>query len=316
MINVSMFFNPDYFQLNIVLQSIISGLSNGVLYAFLALALVFVYKTSAQLNFAQGEMAMLGAFLVFQISILFGVNIWLAIPMAMLVMFVVGAASWRFLLRPVVSRGGYAPLIVLLGIFLLINAGVAVIWGTNIRPGVTPLPNGLSDQIQFIGGVPDVHLTYAAIGGMVLLLATFFLLEVWLRRTRMGLAYRAATSNPDSAEYLGIDRNKLLMIGWGISAAIGVLVGILFSQQSGLLHSNLMINGLLFGFAAAALGGFDSLPGAIAGGLIVGLLEATIPSAITFIGPGLNVAVALLVIFLVLVFRPSGLFGSAKVVRP
>lgn len=316
MINISMFFNPDYFQLNIVLQSIISGLSNGVLYAFLALALVFVYKTSAQLNFAQGEMAMLGAFLVFQISNFLGVNIWLAIPMAMVVMFAVGAASWRFLLRPVVSRGGYAPLIVLLGIFLLINAGAAVIWGTNIRPGVKPLPNGLSDQIQFIGGVPDVHLTYAAIGGMALLLTTFLLLELWLRRTRMGLAYRAATSNPDSAEYLGIDRHKLLMIGWGISAAIGVFVGILFSQQSGLLHSNLMVNGLLFGFAAAALGGFDSLSGAIAGGLIVGLLEATIPSAITFIGPGLNVAVALMVIFLVLVFRPSGLFGSAKVVRP
>ncbi|MEO8330103.1 MAG: hypothetical protein ABI586_08870, partial [Candidatus Nanopelagicales bacterium] len=77
MIIVPMFFNPDYFQLNIVLQSIISGLSNGVLYAFLALALVFVYKTSAQLNFAQGEMAMLGAFLVFQISTFFGVSVWL-----------------------------------------------------------------------------------------------------------------------------------------------------------------------------------------------------------------------------------------------
>lgn len=311
-----LFLNPDYFQVNTLLQSLINGLSNGVLYAFLALALVFVYKTSAQLNFAQGEMAMLGAFLVLTFSGSLGINVWLAVPLAMAVMFLIGAASWKFLLRPVVRRGGYAPLIVLLGIFLLLNAGAATIWGTSPGEGVAPLPNGLGDKVQLLGGVPDVHITFAAIGGMLMLLAAYTLLELWLRKTRMGLGYRAAISNPESAEYLGIDRNRILSVGWGISAAIGVLVGILFSQQSGLMHNNLMLNGLIFGFAAAALGGFDSLLGAIVGGMVIGLLEATVPNAITFIGPGLNVVVAMLVIFLVLVFKPSGLFGSAKVVRP
>lgn len=313
---VPLFLNEDYFQTNIILQSIINGLSNGILYGFLALALVFIYKTSAQLNFAQGEMAMIGAFLVFQTSVLLGIDIWWAVPIAMAVMFLVGAASWRYLLRPVVKRGGYAPLVVMLAIFLFLNASGAVAWGTSPREGLDPLPSGLNDKIQLIGGVPDVHITLAALGGMAILAATYFLLELWLRKTRMGLGYRAVTSNPESAEYLGINRNNLLTMGWGISAAIGVLVGMLFSQQSGLLHNNLMLNALIFAFAAAALGGFDSLHGAIVGGLIVGLLEATIPSAITWIGPGLNVAVALLMLFLVLVFKPSGLFGSRKVVRP
>ena len=268
MTHLPMFLNDDYFQTNIILQSIVNGLSNGLLYAFLALALVFVYKTSAQLNFAQGEMAMIGAFLVFQISLSLGINLWLAVPIAMGAMFLVGAVSWRYLLRPVVSRGGYAPLIVLLAIFLFLNAGGSVLWGTSPREGVAPLPSGLDAQLQVVGGVPDVHITFAALGGMAIMLTTYVLLELWLRKTRMGLGYRAVTSNPESAEYLGINRNTLLTIGWGISAAISVLVGILFSQQSGLLHSNLMLNGLLFGFAAAALGGFDSLHGAIFGGLI------------------------------------------------
>lgn len=316
MTSFAMLFNEGYFQTNIVLQSLINGLSNGVLYAFLALALVFIYKTSGQLNFAQGEMAMLGAFLVLPGMQMLGVSIWVAVPVAMVVMFLVGAATWRVLLRPVVNRGGYAPLIILLAVFLFLNAGAAVLWGTSNREGLKLLPSGLGDQIQLVGGVPDVHVRYAAIGGMAIMLATYFLLELWLRKTRMGLGYRAVTSNPQSAEYLGINRNTLLTIGWGISAAISVLVGVLFTQQSGLLHHNLMLNGLLFGFAAAALGGFDSLHGAIIGGLLVGLLEATVPSAISWLGPELNVAVALLVIFLVLVFKPSGLFGSAKVVRP
>lgn len=313
---VPLFLNEDYFQTNIILQSIINGLSNGILYGFLALALVFIYKTSAQLNFAQGEMAMIGAFFVYQVSVMLGINVWLAVPIAMGAMFLVGAVSWRYLLRPVVKRGGYAPLIVLLAIFLFLNASGAVAWGTSTREGLQPLPNDLNDKIQLIGGVPDVHITLAALGGMAILLATYGLLELWLRKTRMGLRYRAVTSNPDSAEYLGINQNTLLTVGWGISAAIGVLVGILFSQQSGLLHNNLMLNPLIFAFAAAALGGFDSLHGAIVGGLIIGLLEATIPSAITWIGPGMNVAVALLMLFLVLVFKPNGLFGSRKVVRP
>lgn len=94
-------FNADYFQLNIVLQSLINGLSNGVLYAFLALALVFIFKTSNQLNFAQGEMSMVGAFVVFTISSLLGVNVWVAMLLAMVVMFLIGALAWRFLLKPV-----------------------------------------------------------------------------------------------------------------------------------------------------------------------------------------------------------------------
>lgn len=207
-------------------------------------------------------------------------------------------------------------MIVLLGLFLLFNAGAAAIWGTGTERGLSPLPNGLGDQVELLTGVPVVHITYFTLGGIALLLVTFTAIELWLNKTRMGLAYRAVTSNPESATYLGISRTQLLTIGWGLAAAIGVFVGVLFSQQAGILHNNLLINGLLFGFAAAALGGFDSLPGALIGGLVVGLLEATVPSAINFLGPELNVAVALAVIFLVLVLKPSGLLGSAKVVRP
>lgn len=308
-------FNHDYFQTGTLLQSLINGLSNGVLYSFLAVALVLVYRTSSQLNFAQGEMATVGAFLTFQLTVWFGVNIWIAIPVAMVLMAVLGALSWRVLLQPMRKNTAHAPLIILLALFMLFNSGSAVFWGTSNRSGLAPLPNGLADQIQLRSGVPAVYVTYASIGGFILLMAVFTVIQLMMKRTRLGLSYRALASNPESAGYLGIDLGRLVTLGWGIAAGVGVLVGVLFSQQANLLYSNLMLNPLLFAFAAAALGGFDSLVGAIVGGLLVGLFEATIPSAFSFIGSELNVAVALAVIFLVLLFKPSGLFGSEKVTR-
>lgn len=307
--------NSDFFQVNVILQSLLSGLGNGALYGFVALTLALIFRTSAQLNFAQGEMAMFGAFLTFTFSQLLAMPLLLSIVASMIVAGLGAAAIYLTLIRPVRTKDWYGSLVVILAVFLILNSAAAMIWGTSNHRGLQLLPGAVTDQIVLRSGSPNVHLTYAVIGYLILLLVTVLIFELLQKRTRLGLAYRAVSSNPDSAALVGIGIKRIVALGWAMAAVVGVLVGVLMSQQATVLNNNLMINVLLFGFAAAALGGFDSISGAAIGGLIVGLIEALIPPAFTFLGTELNTTVAMAVIFIVLLIRPNGIFGSEKVAR-
>ena len=140
-------------------------------------------------------------------------------------------------------------------------------------------------------------------------------MSLLLSRTKLGLGYRVVASNRESAVLVGIPVSRMLMVGWALSTGIGALAGVLVSQASGILDFNLMGSVLIYGFAAAALGGFDSIRGAVIGGLIVGLAEALLPNLFTFIGSELSLAMALAIILAVLLVRPQGLFGSKRVLR-
>lgn len=307
--------NGDFFGLAFFLQLLTNGLSNGAIYAAMALTVVIIYKTTGHLNFAQGELATFAAFLVYVLNIEKSLNIWIAIPIVLAVSMVMGAGVERFLVRPVEARSGLAVVIVTLGLFLLLNALTAVIWGTLPKAALNPFPGGLDDQFIVLEGPPRFAIGYDAIGTWIVLAAVVVGVSFLMNKTKLGLGYRAVASNRESAELVGVPVSRMLMLGWALSTGIGALGGVLVSQSSGTLDFNLMGSALIYGFAAAALGGFDSIKGAVVGGLIVGLAEALLPNLFTFIGAELSLAMALVIILGVLLARPQGLFGTQRVLR-
>jgi branched-chain amino acid transport system permease protein len=307
--------NSGFFNGSFVLQLLTNGLANGAIYALMALTVVIIFRTTGHLNFAQGEMATAGAFFVFAASIEHGVPYWVAIPGVMLGSMLIGAAIERGLVRPIERRSALGVVILTLGLFLIINSLDAAYWGTQPVETVKPFPGAPGDQFVILDGPPRFFIRYATIGIWATLAVVVVLLWALLQRTKLGLAYRAVASNRESSLLVGIPVGRMLMLGWGLSAAIGSLAAVVFAQKSGTLDFNLMATVLLYGFAAAALGGFDSVTGAVIGGLIVGLAEALIPQFFSFIGSELSLVMALVVILVVLLVRPQGLFGTKRVER-
>jgi len=307
--------NESFFNWAFVLQLTANGLANGAVYALMAVTVVIVYRTTGHLNFAQGEMATMGCFLVFTLSIENGVPYWVSVPGVMVLSMLVGAILQRTLVRPVERRGGLGVVLVTLGLFLIFNALDGAIWGADPVANPTPFPGAAGDQFVILAGPPQFAIRYATLGIWVTLGVVVVLLWWLLQRTRVGLSYRAVAANPESAVLVGIPKERMLMFGWGLAAAIGSLAAVLFAQKAGTLDFNLMATVLLYGLAAAALGGFDSIPGAVVAGIIVGLVESLVPSLFTFIGSELSLVMALVIIIAVLLVRPQGLFGTARVER-
>jgi branched-chain amino acid transport system permease protein len=307
--------NGRFFEPAFLLQLITNGLSNGAIYGAMALTVVIIFRTTGHLNFAQGEMATLSAFGVYVLAGEQGLPVWVAIVLVVALSVGAGAAIERLIVRPVENRNALGVVIVTLGLFLLLNALTAIVFGTTPVAAPQPFPGGIDDKVLLIEGPPQFSVTYRAIGSWVLLAIVVALLVLLLNRTKLGLAYRAVAANRESARLVGIPVGRMLMLGWGLSAGIGAVVGVLVAQKGGSLDFNLMGSVLIYGFAAAALGGFDSIKGAVVAGLIVGLSEALIPNLFTFIGSELSLTMALVIIVGVLLVRPQGLFGTVRVSR-
>jgi branched-chain amino acid transport system permease protein len=307
--------NGDFFNWTLIGQLFVNGMKNGAIYALMALTVVIIFKTTGHLNFAQGEMGTLGAFLMFVLIIEHGWGYWAAIPIALVFSFLLGATIERTLIRPIERRSALGVVIVTLGVFLIINALNAAIWGTQQLTPLTPFPNLPDDQFVIAEGPPRFAIRYGAIGTWVTLAIVVAILWFFFQKTKLGLGYRAVASNRESSQLIGVPLGRMLMLGWAISAVLGTIAAIMVSQSASSLDFNLMATVLLYGFAAAALGGFDSIPGAVVGGLIVGMAEAFIPSFFSFVGSELSLAVALGVIVVVLLVRPEGLFGTKRIER-
>jgi len=281
------------------------GLGNGAIYAMLGLGLVVIYRSTGLLNFAQGEMAMFSTFIGWMFTDA-GLPVWVAIVFAMAVSFVGGAAIERFLIRPVGSDNLLAIVIVTIGIFIAVNALAGWIYGTNGRTFPSAFPN----ERWEVGGV---IIKAELLGNLAVLFGVVGLLFLIFQKTKVGLAMRAVANSMASARLLGIPASRMLMLGWGMAAALGALAGCLVAPVLN-LDLNLMGGVLIYAFAAATLGGFDSPIGAVVGGLVVGVVQAL---AGGYIGAfdGLEIGSAFLLILIVLLFKPSGLFGKAEVQR-
>jgi len=307
----------NFFTLTLFLQNLTNALANGAVYALMALTVVMIYKTTGHLNFAQGEMAMFGTFIVYVLTIEQDLNVWLAILLVVIASMIVGAAFERVLIQPLESRSVLAPVILTLGLFFMLNGGAATIWGTQPHtPIPAPFPGHLDDKVDIITTrLPHFFITYKAFGVWATVAVLVVLLNLMLKRTKLGLAYRAVAANAESSLIVGIPVKRMLMLGWALAAGIGSIAGAIIAQYRNVLDFNFMAAVLLFGFAAACVGGFDSIKGAVVGGLLVGLVETFTPALFTFVGSELSLVMVLLVILIVLYFRPQGLFGSKRVER-
>jgi branched-chain amino acid transport system permease protein len=287
-------------------QLVIDGIAIGSIYGALALALVLIFRSTGIVNFAQGEMAMFSTFIAWGL-VEGGVPLGLALLATFVLSFAGGMAVERVLIRPVEGADQLTILIVTLGLFILINSAAGWIWGFENRSFPRALPDGSTE-------IAGIRISYESLGIVAVLLAVSGLLFLLFQHTKLGLAMRAAAANPASSRLVGINVGRTLMIGWGLAALLGALAGVLVAPQL-FLDVNLMGGVLVYSFAAATLGGFDSPKGAIIGGWIIGVAETLAGDYIGFIGSDLTILVPLAIIFVVLLVRPNGLFGSPEVVR-
>ncbi|HEY7452956.1 MAG TPA: branched-chain amino acid ABC transporter permease [Thermoleophilaceae bacterium] len=287
-------------------QVLVDGVATGSIYGAVALALVLIFRSTGIVNFAQGEMAMFSTFVAWALYEA-GVPLGLAVLSTLVLSFVVGMAIERALIRHFEGGEPLTLVIVTLGMFILLNGLAGWIWGFENRG----FPSLFSDDAVTIGGV---RLSVESLGIVAVLLGVVGLLFLLFQRTKIGLAMRAAALNPESSELVGVRVGTMLMLGWGLAAALGALAGVLVAPRL-FLDVNLMGSVLIYAFAAAALGGFDSALGAVVGGWIIGVSENLAGTYVDFIGADLKILVPLGIIFVVLLVRPAGLFGTREVAR-
>ncbi len=295
--------------MDLFIARIFDGLSNGATYALIAMALVMIFKATTLINFAQGEFAMFGGFIVLVLATERGLPMWIAVVVGMLISALLAAGIERTLIRPF-DPADHLPLVIItLGLFLAINAIAGIVWRFDPRafPELFPSGNALS--------VGNATLSWYTIGTLTTIAVVAGGLTLLLNKTKVGLAFRAVSSNLESSELVGIKVGPTLQFGWAIAAAVGTLgVCVFVASPFRQLEPQVMVTGLIFAVSAAALGGLDSLGGAIVGGLAIGLVQSI---AVPYLGipSELSLLAAVVVLMLVLLFKPSGLFGTPQVER-
>jgi branched-chain amino acid transport system permease protein len=267
---------------------------------------VLIYRSTGIVNFAQGEMAMFSTFIAWGL-LEAGLPLALALLGTLLFSFVAGMLIERVIVRPVEGGEVLTLVIVTLGLYILVNSLAGWIWGFGNRSFPSVFGDGSFD-------LAGVRISVESVGLVAVLIAIVGILFAVTNRTKVGLAMRAVSLNPDSSRLVGISVGRTLMIGWGIAALVGALAGALIAPRL-FLDVNFMGSVLIYSFAAATLGGFDSPLGAVLGGWIIGVAENLAGTYVDFIGSDLKILVPLIAILVVLLFRPTGLFGSAEVAR-
>jgi len=285
-----------------LIQQVVAGLANGGIYASMGLALVMIYQSTHHINFAQGEMAMFSTFIAWAL-LQAGWPYWGAFGATVLISFAGGLAIQRIILKPVEKAPVLTNVIVFIGLLVIFNSLAGWIFDHTIKPFPSPFP-----KFTGAGKLISGH----DLGSIAVMLVVLALLYSFLRFTPAGLAMRAAAQNPESARLVGIRVSWMLGVGWGLSAAIGAVAGMMVAPVV-YLDPNMMGGILLYGFAAALLGGIDNPWGAVIGGFIVGVLENLLGAYV--IGTELKLTVALVLIVTFLTIKPNGLFGKAVVTR-
>jgi branched-chain amino acid transport system permease protein len=283
-------------------QQVVAGLGDGAIYAALALALVLIHRATGVINFAQGEMAMFTTYIAWTLIENHGWSYWPAFVVTLAFAFVLGVGIQRVVIAPVSSASVLTVVIMTIGLVLTFNGLAALIWSAEIRAFPSPFPN----ETWQLG---DVSISQESVGTFGIVLVLVGLLWAFFQFTKTGLALRASALNPDASRLVGVRVGWMLAIGWGLAAMLGAVAGML-AAPAVFLDPNMMQATLIYAFAAAVLGGIDSPFGAVAGGLLLGVGLNLIGNYIDFVGADLKLPVALLIILVVLLVRPAGLFGK------
>jgi branched-chain amino acid transport system permease protein len=291
---------PEFF------QQLVFGLAIGAVYGSLALAIVLIYRTTHVVNFAQGEMAMFTTFIAWSLIENHGFTFWAAFFVTIGIAFVLGAGIERVVIRPFEGSSHLTIILVTIALFVIFNGLAAWIWSPESRAFLGPF----SAQPFEIAGVA---ISRQDIGVIVVTLLTVVLLWAFFRFTKLGLAMRAAAVGPGPSRLLGVRVGWMYAMGWGFAAVLGAVSGMMVAPIV-FLSPTMMQAVLIYAFAAAVLGGIESPVGAVVGGLALGV-GTTMLGAYAGVTPELELPIAFVVLVLVLLFRPAGIFGRVIVRR-
>ena len=284
--------------MDIILQLVLNGLAVGCIYGLVALGFVLIYKATELVNFAQGDFMMLGAFTCYMFVVWYGFGYWTALTLALAIVALFGAGLDWLVLRRVIGQPQFAVVMLTIGLGAMFRSFASITWGSEIYT----LPTPFSAHVTRIAGVTLSHEYLSIIVGTVLLCAALY---VFFTYTKVGVAMQAASQNQLAAYYMGIPVKRVFSLIWAISAAVATIAGVLLAPVS-LIDINLGFIGLK-AFAAAVLGGFGSIPGALTGGLVIGLIELFSGA---YLPPGFKDVAAYVVLLMVLAIRPQGMFGA------
>jgi branched-chain amino acid transport system permease protein len=284
----------------------IKGIAQGSVYGSLALALVLIYRATGVINFAQGEMAMATTYIAYELM-LKGLSYWPAFFATLGIAFVFGVATQQLVIRPVQHRSVVAVVIVTIGLFSLIDG--VVIWIWNADPKFMPAP--FSGAVYTVGGVT---VSRTDLGTIAVALGSVLVLWLFFRFTKLGLAMRASALRPAAARLVGVRVNWMLALGWGFAAALGAVAGLMTEATVFTLSPSMMEPVLIYAFAAAVLGGLESPVGAVVSGIALGIFLNLLGQYGGYLADSaLSLPIAFLVLLVVLLVKPTGLFGRAAV---
>lgn len=284
----------------LILQIIVAGIALGCVYGLIALGFVLIYKATETVNFAQGELMMLGAFICLACMGPLGMPFWLAAVAAVGAMALVGLGVERAVIRPVLGQPAFSIVMLTIGVGYVARGGVTMIPGIGTDTHALEAP--YKGEVIGMGGLVLAGEQIVIIGATAALCAALWLL---FRFTRVGIAMQASSQNQLAAYYMGIPVQRLNGLVWALAAAVAAVAGILLAPIT-FVHVNMGFIGLK-AFPAAIIGGFSSLPGAIVGGLIIGVVEAL---SGFYLPEGFKDVMPYVVVLLMLAVRPTGLFGD------
>jgi len=290
-----------------LLQLIIQGLAIGSVYALVALGFVLIYKASSVINFAQGELLMVGAYICLAFLTTYQVPFWAGFLLTMAFSVVLALSVERFILRPMIGEPIISIIMVTIGLSLVLKSVISAIWGTQIRvfPSIFPQTPVQIGEIM----VSQVYI-YTFLASMVFLV----LFALFFKYSRMGIAMRATANSNQVALSMGISVKRVFAVSWCVAAVVSAVGGILIGNING-VNVNLSSVGLKV-FPAVILGGLDSIPGAVLGGLIIGILENLSGGYLDqYFGGGVKEVAPFVILVIILMIKPYGLFGTEEIER-
>jgi branched-chain amino acid transport system permease protein len=289
------------------LELLISGIAVGSLYALIAMGFALIYKGTGVINFAQGEVIMVAAFVAYYLVTGFGVPFWLAVPLTLVATALLGAGTERLVIRPMLGEPVFSVVMVTIGLSIFLRAMSGIVFGHHNYIFPNPFPTAP----MHIGGIV---LSYTHLWSMIISAVLMIAFGLFFKFARLGLGMRATANDQDTATLMGVNIKRVYALTWGISFVIAGVAGIFLANV-------MVLNvGLAFiaiaAFPAVILGGLDSIPGAIIGGLAIGIIENLAGGYLDqIVGGGVKDVTPFAVLFLVLMIRPYGLFGTKEVER-
>lgn len=289
--------------MDLFVQLTLTGLTNGAILALAALGFVLIYKSSDIINFAQGEFLLIGAYVTYAMIVQFGLPWSLGVLLTMGVAIALGVVVERLVLRPMIGEPIISVIMVTIGLSSLLRAIVSTIWGNQPRSFPPFIP---SRPIHILGATVGADRLWAIVVAIVMLV----LFNLFFRRSKVGIAMRAVADDQQAALSMGISVKNIFAWAWSIAAMSAAVGGMLLANIVG---AGPEIGGFgLRVFPVVILGGLDSIPGAMIGGVVIGLLEAYTGG---YIGQGLNQVLPFVVLIIILMVRPYGLFGQEIIER-